>query len=73
MTSVLSSLFSRDPKGAFPYELPSSHFYSVNGIAVGKSFKKVQLSFVSFCAERTFDLIDYIGGSSAANLIKFSK
>lgn len=38
---MLSSLFSRDPKANFGFELPSEHFYQKNGIYLGNSFKKV--------------------------------
>lgn len=42
MTSVLSSLFSRDPKASFAYELPVvADHVSLDGISMGKSFKKV--------------------------------
>lgn len=43
MTSVLSSLFSRDPKSVFPYEIPAGSFYTFDGTCIGKSFKKVIL------------------------------
>ncbi|VDN07426.1 unnamed protein product [Thelazia callipaeda] len=49
MTSLISSLFSRDPKSVFPYELPSSSFYTFDGISVGKSFKKAEPSEYVTC------------------------
>ncbi|KAL4002003.1 hypothetical protein ACH3XW_1685 [Acanthocheilonema viteae] len=49
MTSVLSSLFSRDPKSIFPYELPANSFYTFDGIFVGESFKKTEPSERATC------------------------
>ncbi|KAI3422041.1 hypothetical protein GPALN_012578 [Globodera pallida] len=50
MSSVLSSLFSRDPKTAFPFELPSESFATIQqDILVGKSFKKNDPSEKATC------------------------
>uniref|UniRef100_A0A914RMD7 Protein kinase domain-containing protein n=1 Tax=Parascaris equorum TaxID=6256 RepID=A0A914RMD7_PAREQ len=40
MTSVLSSLFTRDPKAHFAYDLPQTSFHTSKGISMGRSFKK---------------------------------
>ncbi|VIO90035.1 105-kDa kinase-like protein, putative [Brugia malayi] len=61
MTSVLSSLFSRDPKSVFPYELPASSFYTFDGIYIGKSFKKAEPSELATCFWATVS--DYGPGS----------
>ncbi|KAL3101232.1 hypothetical protein niasHT_027988 [Heterodera trifolii] len=50
MSSVLSSLFSRDPKASFPFELPSDSFTTIQQeIFVGKSFKKSDSSEKATC------------------------
>lgn len=45
MASVLSSFFSRDPRTAFPYELPSDSFTNYKGTFLGHSLKKVNFNY----------------------------
>uniref|UniRef100_A0A0N5AYC8 N-terminal kinase-like protein n=1 Tax=Syphacia muris TaxID=451379 RepID=A0A0N5AYC8_9BILA len=47
--SVFTSLFSRDPKSQFAYDIPNVSFATVNGISMGKSFKKADPSKTATC------------------------
>lgn len=48
MASVLSSLFTRDPKAHFAYDLPQTSFHTSKGVSMGRSFKKViDYAFIS--------------------------
>uniref|UniRef100_A0AC34FPF9 Protein kinase domain-containing protein n=1 Tax=Panagrolaimus sp. ES5 TaxID=591445 RepID=A0AC34FPF9_9BILA len=46
---MLSSLFSRDPRANFAFELPADHFYQRNGIYLGNSFKKAEPNEKATC------------------------
>uniref|UniRef100_A0AC35F1B3 Protein kinase domain-containing protein n=1 Tax=Panagrolaimus sp. PS1159 TaxID=55785 RepID=A0AC35F1B3_9BILA len=46
---MLSSLFSRDPRANFSYELPADSFYQRNGINLGYSFKKAEPNEKATC------------------------
>ncbi|KAI1720702.1 protein kinase domain-containing protein [Ditylenchus destructor] len=49
MASVLSSFFSRDPRTAFPYELPSDSFTNYKGTFLGHSLKKAESNEKATC------------------------
>ncbi|VDM44087.1 unnamed protein product [Toxocara canis] len=61
MASVLSSLFTRDPKAHFAYELPQTSFYSSKGLSMGRSFRKAEPSEKSTCFWASLDC--YGGGA----------
>lgn len=45
MTSVFSSLFSRDPRSSFQYDIPNDLLINYKGIFIAPSFKKVKIFY----------------------------
>uniref|UniRef100_F1KV58 Kinase-like protein n=1 Tax=Ascaris suum TaxID=6253 RepID=F1KV58_ASCSU len=61
MASVLSSLFTRDPKAHFAYDLPQTSFHTSKGVSMGRSFKKAEPTEKATCF---FASLDQYGGGA---------